>query len=224
MRPTRSSTRCTRSWRPGSGELEDRGTLRIYRDRVNGTLIWWFGAPDDADIEDPAVWRAANPASWLQDGKELGKEYARLKARGALTEWRTYHLDQFVEQLEGWMPDADWRACAGDVRLRADEPVYACVRVAHDHRTAAVASAQRQGERVVVSMRTFAAPEGEYVAAAAIERHLRDLHARYPARVIAEVTVRAAGRTERALDPGPRSSATAPSSSPAASGSPARGS
>ena len=38
---------------PGSGELEDRGTLRIYRDRANGTLIWWFGAPDDADVRGP---------------------------------------------------------------------------------------------------------------------------------------------------------------------------
>ena len=131
----------------GAG-VEDRGALRIFRDRVNGVLIWWYGAPDDADIEDPAVWLAANPASWLQDGTELGREYARLRARGALPEWRTYHLNQFVASLEDWMPDADWRDRAGDVRLRADEPVYACVRVAHDHRAAAVAAAQRQGERV----------------------------------------------------------------------------
>jgi hypothetical protein len=104
--------------------------------------------------------------------------------------------------MEGWMPDADWRACAGDVRLRPDEPVYACVRIAHDHGTAAVAAAQRQGERVVLAMRTFGAPEGEYVGAASIERHLRDLHARYPARVIAEVTIRS-GRTVRRALPGP---------------------
>jgi hypothetical protein len=29
----------------GTGELEDRGSLLIYRDRVNGTLIYWYGAP-----------------------------------------------------------------------------------------------------------------------------------------------------------------------------------
>ena len=45
----------------GTGELEDRGSLLIYRDRVNGTLIYWYGAPRDADIEDPAVWFACNP-------------------------------------------------------------------------------------------------------------------------------------------------------------------
>ena len=149
----------------GPGELEDRGTLRIYRDRVNGILIWWYGAPDDADIEDPAVWRAANPASWLQDGHELGREYARLRARGALTEWRTYHLNQFVATLEGWMPDADWRACAGDVRLRADEPVYACVRVAHDHRTRGRGSRPAPGRaRRRARCAPSRAPEGEYVA------------------------------------------------------------
>ncbi len=40
----------------GPGELEDRGSLLVYRDRANGVLIWWYGAPRDADIEDPAVW------------------------------------------------------------------------------------------------------------------------------------------------------------------------
>jgi phage terminase large subunit-like protein len=29
----------------GPGELEERGPQRIYRDRANGTLIWWYGAP-----------------------------------------------------------------------------------------------------------------------------------------------------------------------------------
>jgi hypothetical protein len=70
----------------GSGELEDRGSLLIYRDRTNGTLIYWYGAPRDADIEDPAVWYAANPVSWLHDGKYLGAQFARLRARGALLE------------------------------------------------------------------------------------------------------------------------------------------
>ena len=50
----------------GSGELEDRGALRIYRDRANGTLNWWYGAPDDADIEDPSASCPSSPsiASW----------------------------------------------------------------------------------------------------------------------------------------------------------------
>ena len=93
----------------GTGELEDRGSLLIYRDRVNGTLIYWYGAPRDADIEDPAVWYAANPVSWLHDGKYLGAQFARLKARGALLEWRRYHLNQFVGFEDAWLRDGAWR-------------------------------------------------------------------------------------------------------------------
>jgi phage terminase large subunit-like protein len=181
----------------GPGELEDRGALRVYRDRLNGTLIYWYGARQDADIADPTVWRACNPASWLQDGAVLSKEFARLKARGALVEWRTYHLNQFVEQLERWMPEDDWQACAGDTVFDSKVPVYACVRIAHDHRSAAVAVAQRQGERVMLRVRTFPdAPlaEGEYVPAESIEKYLSGLRERYPAPVTAEVVYHAAGR------------------------------
>jgi phage terminase large subunit-like protein len=109
----------------GPGTLEQRGALRIYRDRLNGTLVWWYGAPDGADVEDPAVWQAANPASWLQDGKELRREFERLRARGALAEWRTYHLNQFVETHEAWMAPELWVRCAGDVVLRRELPTYA---------------------------------------------------------------------------------------------------
>ena len=121
------------------------------------------------------MWKAANPASWLQDGTELGREFARLKARGALTEWRTYHLDQFVESLEGWMAPEDWEACAGDPVFKVELPVYACVRIAHDHRSDAVAIAQRQDERVMLRVRSFPEarlPEREYVRAEPIETHI----------------------------------------------------
>ena len=107
----------------GSGELEDRGSLLIYRDRVNGTLIYWYGAPRDADIEDPAVWYAANPVSWLHDGKYLGAQFARLRARGALLEWRRYHLNQFVGFEDAWLRDGAWRETTGDLPLNAALPI-----------------------------------------------------------------------------------------------------
>ena len=122
------------------------------------------------------MWKAANPASWLQDGRELAKEFARLKARGALLEWRTYHLDQFVESLEQWMAPEDWEACAGDPVMKPELPVFACVRIAHDHRSAAVAIAQRQGDQVMLRVRSFPEtrlPEREYVPAEPIEQHIK---------------------------------------------------
>jgi len=145
----------------GPGELEVRngGGLHIYRDRTNGVLVYWYGAPAGADIHDPEVWKACNPASWLQDGKALTREYNRLKGRGALLQWRMYHLNQSVSGTEDpWMPLDDWQACEGDPVFRPDLRTYAVVRIAHDHRAAAVAVAQRQGERVALRVRSF--PEG----------------------------------------------------------------
>jgi phage terminase large subunit-like protein len=192
--------------RTGPGRLEDRGALRIYRDRANGVLMWWYGAPEGADIADPEVWAACNPASWLRDGRVLAAEYARLRSRGALAEWRTYHLDQFVDELVSWMPAAAWEACAGDVAVDVRLPVHACVRIAHDHRSAAVAIAQRQDDRVALRVRTFpdvALPDGEYVDAEEIEEHVRSLHARYRAPVTAEVTYHPGGPIHRRRRPGP---------------------
>ena len=104
----------------GPGQREERGALRIYRDRANGVLAYWYGAPADADAADPAVLRACNPASWLRDCRVLPTEYARLKARGAMGEWRTYHLNQFVEQLERWTPEAAWE----EARATPSHPEY----------------------------------------------------------------------------------------------------
>ena len=190
----------------GPGRLERRGALRIYRDRVNGTLIYWYGAPDGADIEDQSVWRACNPASWLNDGKVLAKEYARLKARGALVEWRTYHLDQFVEQFSRWMPEDAWEACSGDPVFDARLRAYVCVRVAHDNRSAAVAIAQQQGDQVVLRVRTFPEhppAEDEYVDAASIEEHIQGTHKRYPAHVVAEIIYHVGGQIHRLPRHGP---------------------
>ena len=142
----------------GSGELEDRGSLLIYRDRVNGTLIYWYGAPRDADIEDPAVWYAANPVSWLHDGKYLGAQFARLRARGALLEWRRYHLNQFVGFEDTWLRDGAWRATAGDLPLNVARCRSASASTGAPTATlGAVAVAQRQGDRVVVRAQVFAA-------------------------------------------------------------------
>lgn len=84
-----------------------------------------------------------------------------------------------------WMPDELWASCEGDVVFRRDLPVHAAVRVAHEHRLAAIAWAQRQGDVVVVRCRLFTAePAGDdYVAAAELEDAIRALRSRYKAPV-----------------------------------------
>lgn len=165
----------------GSGELEDRGSLLIYRDRTNGTLIYWYGAPRDADIEDPAVWYAANPVSWLHDGKYLGAQFARLKARGALLEWRRYHLNQFVGFEDTWLREGAWRATAGDLPLNVALPIGVGIDRSPDGSLGAVAVAQRQGDRVVVRAQVFAPESATGMASAeAMRVRLRDLRLEFP--------------------------------------------
>jgi phage terminase large subunit-like protein len=186
----------------GEGESEVRGSLRIHRDRAAGVLIYWYGTPEGADIHDPAVWRDVNPASWLQDGRSLERTYRRMLARGALVDWRTYHLNQFVTHGEPWMQPEAWDACAGDVTLLPTLPVHVAIRIAHGHRIAAVVAAQRQGDRVVVRSRILANDEG-HISAREVEDHLRALHGTLPATVQAAVRFRAGGPETIRSRPGP---------------------
>lgn len=102
-----------------------------------------------------------------------------------------------------WMPEDLWASCEDDVVFRRDLPVHAAVRVAHEHRLAAIAWAQLQGDVCAVRTRLFradAAGDG-YVAAEDLERALRDLRARYPAKV--EGVVRNGKREYPRKLPGP---------------------
>jgi phage terminase large subunit-like protein len=172
------------SMRDGPGELEDRGSLLIYRDRANGVLIFWYGAPRDADIEDPAVWLACNPASWLSDGVYLRKEFARLRARGALLEWRMFHLNQFPGREEHWLADAPgaWEGCVdASVPLNVALPVGVGVFKTTHSDAASIAVAQRQGERMVLRVQMFE-PEAATgrVSLEAMRTHLRELRGSHP--------------------------------------------
>lgn len=198
----------------GPGTLEDRGALRIYRDRTNGVLIWWYGAPAGADIHDPTVWRACNPASWLQDGHTLEREHGRLLARGAMPEWRMYHLNQRSVGSDAWMAPGLWASRAGEVALDPREPAFTCVRVGHGHQHAAMVTAQVQrvdgrrvalnregrpvlgpGDRVVIQTKTYAADgTGGQVSLADIERDIAALRRAVPAQVRAQVPVGTRGR------------------------------
>lgn len=102
-----------------------------------------------------------------------------------------------------WMPEDLWAACEGDVVFRRELPVHAAVRIAHEHRLAAIAWAQRQGDVVVVRSRLFEAAEAGdgYVPAEDLERMIRSLRTRYPAPV--EGIVRLGRREYPRKLPGP---------------------
>ena len=69
-----------------------------------------FGAPEDADIKDPAVWEASNPAygDWLTD-----KTFRdALPPKTSEAEFRRARLGQWITQTgESFIPAKDWGEC-----------------------------------------------------------------------------------------------------------------
>lgn len=121
-------------------------------------------------------------------------------------EFIRYNLNRFPGSALSWMPDELWEACQDEQPLDAALPVFASVVVDHDHRAAAVAIAQRQGENVLLRAKHFLdddLPDGEYLPLAKVEAHLMDLHARYPAAVVAKQQHRPGGRARDIAAPGP---------------------
>jgi phage terminase large subunit-like protein len=45
--------------------VRHHGCLTIAKNPHARTLVWWYGAPAEADPADPKVLRACNPASWI---------------------------------------------------------------------------------------------------------------------------------------------------------------
>jgi phage terminase large subunit-like protein len=180
----------------GAGELEVRGSLSIYRNRAAGVLIYWYGAEKDADIEDPAVWAGANPASW-RDTETLAMDLAELRDRGALLEWRMLHLNQFLGTEDSWLRGGAWGSCKGDLPLNVALPIGVGIDRSPDGERAAIVVAQRQGDRVVVRSQVFA-PESAtgIVSAEAMRVTLRRLRLAYPLPQTADE------KTHRAI-PGP---------------------
>ena len=86
-------------------ETRDEGCLTIARDTDAGFLMWWYGAPDDADLEDPAVIRACNPGSWV-DIDEIMR--ARLRPDNDDLEWQRLHANMWQKVRGLWIPHRTW--------------------------------------------------------------------------------------------------------------------
>lgn len=131
--------------------IERRPGLTIVRDRDSGFLFWWHGAAEGDDPEDPAVWRLANPASWISDDY-LRRE--RQKPTMRFSDFRQLHLNQWTAAEEEWFPPGAWAACFDrSVSLEAldpAQPIAVGVDIALTHDYASVTIAQRREDRVLL--------------------------------------------------------------------------
>lgn len=96
-------------------ETRADGYLTIGRDPQAGFLYWCYGPPLDpadwrytVDLDDPLVWRNANPASWITDDF-LSKQHATPSMRSS--EFQRFMVNAWAEAEDYWLPQGAWSDC-----------------------------------------------------------------------------------------------------------------
>lgn len=80
--------------------------------------VYWVGADDEADGHDPAVWRAANPQSWISDA-DLLDAYNTMP----FPQFERYHLNRFPSKgTNRAYPAKLWHACSARPVIDPDLP------------------------------------------------------------------------------------------------------
>ena len=148
-----------------------------------GAYVYWQGAPEDADPTDRAVWRAANPASWITM-ERLEKLFASLP----LASFERYHLNRAPKFGKNRVfTEALWRACAEAPHI---DPALPCVvsvdaSLRRDH-TAVLFNQMDAEHNHNVLCFTFTAEEDGSIMSAIdhdeVGMLLRELHASYHVR------------------------------------------
>jgi phage terminase large subunit-like protein len=111
------------------------GYLMIARDLENGLLLWWHGAPEGAPVDDPKVWRKANPASWIRVA-----DLKRQLADPGLDEgeFRRLNLNQWTQSHRAWLPQGCWDSLRSQEKIPEGAEIYVGVDVGIYHDSTAV--------------------------------------------------------------------------------------
>jgi phage terminase large subunit-like protein len=140
-------------------EVYNDGCLMILRDEASGFLMHWYGAPDDADIEDDRIIKLCNPLSTVS----VGDLRAALIRPGADEyDWRRLHLNQPTKGKFSWLPPGAWnRLHADGVQVPAGADIYVGIDAAYSGDTTAVVFAWKAPDgRIHVRARVWSAIAG----------------------------------------------------------------
>ena len=164
----------------GERETRHHGCLTIVRDYEAKRVLIWYGAPDDADVSDPAIWRACNPATWITD------DALRVAAASnPESEFRRYHLNQWVKGEDAAIQPAAWDALERPGALPPDSEIWVAVDNGGARDTAAVVwLCPRPNGKLRTGAAIYMAPEGRATAAPLVEAELRRLYQTYRVRRI----------------------------------------
>jgi phage terminase large subunit-like protein len=136
-------------------QTKRNGCLTIARDQPNGLLLWWYGAPQDADPENETIWRACNPASFV-DLRDLRRQLhdPGLGEPG----FRRLHLNQWTPSRDAWLPSGTWANLQDPTKIPLGSEIYIGVDIGISHDTTAVAWAHRLPDgRIIIRARVWAA-------------------------------------------------------------------
>lgn len=137
------------------GEVEYRHNrcLLIARDYEAKRLLIWYGAPDEADVRDPKIWRACNPATWISDESLLVAARSNPEA-----EFRRYYLNQWVQGEQAAIQPAAWDACLRQECLMPGVDVWLGVDLGEKRDTSAIVWVALAGDgRLVARSEVFSA-------------------------------------------------------------------
>lgn len=145
-------------------EVHNDGFLLVLRDEKAGFLMHWYGLPEgaeDADIENPKLVRACNPAPWVKPRALIRDLH---KADTDELDWRRLHLNQWTKTREAWLPTGCW-AGLRDAKACAEVPPGAGVWVGvdaalHLDTTAVVWAWKLPDERVALRAHVWATDLG----------------------------------------------------------------
>jgi phage terminase large subunit-like protein len=127
--------------------LERQDGLTVGRDEENGVLLWWYAAPDTAELDDEATWRAANPASWV-DLRDLRRQ--RNSPGTSESAFRRLHLNQWTYAEDVWITPARWAACRSENEIPERAEVFVGVDASFSGDATAVAWAWKNDEGTIL--------------------------------------------------------------------------
>jgi phage terminase large subunit-like protein len=116
-------------------EISDDGFHLVLRDEKNGFLFWCHEAPQDADIEDPAVIRRVNPAPWVRP-----RDLIRGLHQPGTDEldWRRLHANQWTKTKQAWLASGVWARLRGDTQIPEGAEIYVGIDAARTWDTTSV--------------------------------------------------------------------------------------
>jgi len=76
-----------------------------------------YEAPDEAPVDDPATWALANPSYGVLIGEEKTRQAAdeALHNKRKLRNFRRRKLNQWVDDVDGWLSLDQWQELSGDL-------------------------------------------------------------------------------------------------------------